>query len=280
MPGVNKFGQTGISGNIQLGKGGSRFKETGGQLEARNSGDTALTQLRAATPLADDDVVTKGYLEKTADIRVTGEIYDNTGVTGNPTSANAGDVFVAKDTVGLFTIYNLYRFVNSVAIASAVSADFEEITTNESLKITVSDDLSNGGFSLTADHVYIWDEDGGVWTDGGLSATQVDNSKSEKDVVLFSDAPSKTLETIKAGASVLKAIVKVTTPFDNSATFTIGDAGDTDAILTVAEIDLQTNGTYISECFVEYGSSTDVKAFITGSPTVGQCSVELGYVNH
>lgn len=278
--GVNKFGQTGVAGTLQLSKGGNKIKNAAGAIEARNAGDTALVPLRAATPVGDNDVVTKGYLEKTADIRVKGEIYDSAGVVGSPTNASVGDVYIAKDTVGLFTVNNLYRFVNAVAIASAIASDFEEIPTSEALKITVSDDLSNGGFTLTADHVYIWDEDNTVWTDGGLSATQVDASKSEKDTLLFSDAPSKILENVKAGASVLKAIVKVTTPFDGSATLTIGEAGNTSNIATAAEIDLQTAGTYIAECFVEYSVATDVIAYLGGTPTVGAASIELGYVNH
>jgi hypothetical protein len=280
MAGVNKFGQTGVGSNVKFGKSGSRIKETGGQLEARNAADSALTQMRGADPIDDQDFVTKGYLEKTADIRVVGEIYDNAGVTGSPSNANIGDIYIAKDTVGLFLANYLYRFKNAVAISAAISSDFEEIPVSEALKITVSDELANGGFTLTADHVYIWDEDNTVWTDGGLAASQVDASKSEKDVVVFSDAPSKVLENIKAGSSVLKAVVKVTTPFDDAAELTIGYAGSQSSVMAASEVDLQTAGTYISECFVEFGSDTDVLAYISQTPTVGQLSIELGYVNH
>ncbi len=53
---INKLG-----GNVQLGKGGPRVKDSSGILQGRNAADVAFVKIQADDPTVDDDLVTKRF---------------------------------------------------------------------------------------------------------------------------------------------------------------------------------------------------------------------------
>jgi hypothetical protein len=55
------FNIEGVGSNVQLGKGGPRVKNNAGAIEHRNAADNALVVARVATPVGNDDAVTKAY---------------------------------------------------------------------------------------------------------------------------------------------------------------------------------------------------------------------------
>lgn len=279
MSDVKKYGLSGVGSNVELGKDGLRIKDTGSRIEFRDATDSNLVPIRAGNPLTDDDVITKGYLEKTAEIAVSGEIYDDTGITGVPGTPTVGQIFIAKDTVGFATVNRLYRAITTEAIASAVlGTDMEEIIPPEGLRITVTDSLPNGGFTLEADHVYVWDEDGGTWVDIGPAPTQVDVVKSKK--ISVNTTATQLIQNAPAGSTGLRVAFRVTTPYSGGTSITIGDSGDNANIMASNEIKENQAGVYIAEAFVEYSVATDVNVYISGSPGAGAGVLEFQYATH
>ena len=279
MSDIKKYGLSGIGSNVELGKDGLRIKDTGSRIEFRDNTDSNLVPIRAATPVTDDDVVTKGYLEKNAEIKVTGEIYDNTGITGNSGTPTVGQIFIAKDTVGFAVANRLYRAITTTPIASAsLGTDFEEIIPPEGLRIGVSDAFTNGGFPLEADHVYIWDADAGEWSDIGPAAAVTDVVKSKKATI--GTAATTLIVQAPAGSSGVKVIFKVTTPYSGGTSITIGNSGAQDNIMTSNEIKENQAGVYIAEAFVEYAVATDINVYISGSPAAGAAVLEFEYAVH
>jgi len=52
-----------IEGIFQLGLGGPNLKNSSGVIEARNAGDTAYAIVRGLTPVGNDDLATKNYVD-------------------------------------------------------------------------------------------------------------------------------------------------------------------------------------------------------------------------
>lgn len=66
MADVKQYGLSGVSQDVQIGKGGPRIRFATNRLEVRNPTDTDFYELRAATPTgssADSMVATKGYVD-------------------------------------------------------------------------------------------------------------------------------------------------------------------------------------------------------------------------
>ncbi len=63
QPNGADYGLVGTSGNVELGKGGPRLKASGGVVEVRNPGDSALAIARAADGVGPTDVATVAQLE-------------------------------------------------------------------------------------------------------------------------------------------------------------------------------------------------------------------------
>ena len=84
---------------------------------------------------------------------------------------------------------------------------------------------------------------------------------------------------LPANAEVTKVIVNVDTVFDGTTpTLEIGDSGDTDRLMASAGIDLETVGTYVTDLFNAYGSSTQVTGTLTlTSATQGSGTVIVEY---
>lgn len=62
MSNVKNFGLTGVGQEVQLGKGGAKLASEADKIAAKNEAGT-LTQVQAADPVADQDVVTKVHLD-------------------------------------------------------------------------------------------------------------------------------------------------------------------------------------------------------------------------
>lgn len=61
-----------IDAALQLGQGGPKIKNASGAIEARNAGDSAYAVLRGASPVGDDDLVTKAWA--LANVQETGAV--------------------------------------------------------------------------------------------------------------------------------------------------------------------------------------------------------------
>lgn len=90
MPTINNFGIGGIGSDIQFGKKGTRIKSENGQFSARDLDDTTYVPISAADPVADNDLVTKSYLEANQSTDTLKEPADGDLTDGAVTSWETG----------------------------------------------------------------------------------------------------------------------------------------------------------------------------------------------
>lgn len=264
------YSQQGIGANFEVGKNGVRVKHNSGAAEIRNNADADFAVLRAATPVGDDDVVTKGYLERRYNLAVTGQI--NGGAP--PAAGTPGRVYICTTAGGTYTINYLYRDDGST---------WEEIVPYEGMIIGITDALTGGTVEFLADHVYIWDLDAAEWDDVGPSASSTSKLIEQRTVTLaYTDAGGNNIgAAVPANAKVLEARVNVTQAFDGTTpTITIGDGSDPDRLMTIDENDLTETGLFDAPVQYIYGISTQLTATlsVTGA-TQGQCNVTVVFAN-
>ena len=282
MSEVKKYGLSGAGSNLELGKGGPRVVVNGVAIDVKNAANNALANLRAASPVGDNDVVTLKYLETQAQVSVVGEIYDNTGsVAVYPVTPSATQMYVCTSTSGAFTIKKLYRYVSGTA---TVFGSWEEYVPFAGMRMAVTIPLTLGTDNYSGDHLYLWDAEGATWVDIGPSGAETRVVKSVRGTLAWNQSAGafNIGATVPSGARALRSIVSVTTAFDGTGgTLTLGSAGGSAAeIAPAAEIDLKTLGTYISDCYVKYAAPTQLIGTLvlaTGSPTAGAADIEIAY---
>ncbi len=262
------FGQSGIGNSVEFGKSGGRIKNNAGVLEVRNNADSAYAIMRGADPIADSDLVTKKFLETQVNVFVTGQI--NGGAAPGVVD---GAVYIVTTAGGAYALGELWR---------GESGAWVQITVPEGLTISVTDALTGGTDTYEADHRYLWDEDSSTWGDIGPVAAATKVVKSQRAGLVFDSAATVAIgSALPVSSRAQKVIVDVTQAFDATgpATAQVGDAGDTDRLAAVAEIDLTTVGTYICDCYHNYGAETQANiTFSAGTGgTAGTATVEIVY---
>ena len=244
----------GLSGTVELGKGGPKIVDASGTIEARDQAGTAFAKLRAGHPVDANDVVTLRYLQTKGAVTVLGQING-----GSPPAASvAGRVFVCTTTGGGYTVKYLY-YDNG--------ATWEEVVPSEGLSIAVTDELTGGTLTFTADHSYLWDADGSTWVDiGPSSATSLAKITKTREVSLvFGSAGSLNVGTvIPIYGRILRVCVNVTQAFNGTApTVTVGDGSDADRFMTAIENNLKALGCCWIDTFYMMPSETQITATYT-----------------
>lgn len=278
MAETKAYGVSGISGNVELGKGGPRLKDDSGVIEARNTGDDDYAIMRGGSPIGDNDLVTKQYLEAYGAPVVIGNIYDSGGPASTQFtgSGQEGAIAICNETVAPFTENILYRL--DTWDTDVDTSDWTPITPTEGMRISMTDASSGGSTAYTADHIYMWDEDGSTWIDMGPSAAVSKVVKTERVALVFGSSGTLAIgSAIPAGSRVHKVIINVTTAFDGTTpTATVGDSSDPDRLLTDPEVDLTAVGTYVADCYYAYGSNTQTNVtYVADSSTAGAAEVEV-----
>jgi hypothetical protein len=78
-----------------------------------------------------------------------------------------------------------------------------------------------------------------------------------------------------ATSFVSEVAVNVIDAFDGGADLTVGDSGNQSRLMSNTNVDLTEDGAYITNPAYVYPSNTDVNAYLSGSPTVGNATVTL-----
>ena len=161
-----KYGLSGLSALVELGKGGVQVKANAGQVEVRNAADDALVKFKALDGTADDDVVTKSQLDnvtvsgtvnyRTVDITnsSTGGVNIGAAVTGS--LAFRYQVIVSTAFDGTSPTVELGTSGDSDAIAAAAAIDLEtvgiysgtaslDVSTSTQMIATVANGTSSAG---------------------------------------------------------------------------------------------------------------------------------------
>lgn len=266
-----QYGLSGIGQDVELGKGGPRIRSGSGYVEVITNGGV-LAPIRAALPVGDNDVITKGYLETYYDVSVKGEIYDVLGVaTFAPSSPTAGMVYLCTTSSGTYVAKRLYRHNGT---------SFVEIIPPEGMRVVTTDALSSGTDKYLADHEYLWDLDNTAWVDVGPAATE---SKVNKVLRATFDKDSTSFNigaAIPNNSRVNKVLVSVVTPFDGSgASLSIGNSTNHSAIADTPEIDLSATGTTSLDAYIKYDTGGQIQGYYSdaGGATAGAAEIEVYY---
>jgi len=275
------YRQSGVSNVLEFSKGGAKVKNSSGVIEARNNADSAYAVLRAADPVAANDVVTKQYLEAHAAISVIGNIYDSGGTTPASTqftgAGQEGKIAICNQSVGSFTIDYLYRL--DTWDTDVATSTWTEIVPAEGNIISITDASSGGTDSYSADHLYMYDADNTEWDDlGPAAAVTLVNKNLKADLADDTSSPLA-IGTPTAACVVTKVIVNVTEAFNGTApTLDIGISGDTDAYMDQEEIDLKTIGTYVVDLYAaDTGPTAIIGTYAADSSTAGAANIILKY---
>ena len=264
----------GIIGNIiQVGLTGFQIKNNSGVAEIRNADDNGYAVLRAAAPVADNDVTNKKYvdsIEKPLIVKrqadCTTAIPDNTSVRG----------FVVVTTAGSGAVVGDILYDNGLND----SIPMEILSAIEGRTIAVTEALTGGTATFEGDSIYIWDAQTSSWLKvgdvGGVTGAIrtirfiVDNSASQD-----SDT------SIPANARVFDCNFEVTTAYSGGATVAIGNSTTANLIMLATENNAQKAGrTYAKEQDTGWGGSDlPVRVTVTGSPAAGAGVVVVKYAS-
>ncbi len=261
------YGLIGVGSIVQYGKTGPKLKNNSGVFEHRNTADDDFVIARGAHPIADNDFVTKYYLETRADVIVTGQIDGGSP----PSPATPGRIFICTTTGGTYTLKYLYR---------DTGAAWVEIVPIEGMRISVTDALTGGTDEYDADHLYMWDEDGSVWIDLGPAPSSSEVVKAAALAFDYQDTGVNLIKNVPNGCTLTKTKVNVTQTFDGTTPVAkIGDTADDDRHMEETENDLEVVGLYVTENMYLYGAATNVDITVTigGTPTQGTARALIEY---
>jgi hypothetical protein len=275
------YGINGLGALVELSKGGANLKNNAGVLEARNNADSAMAIMRGADPVSATDFVTKQYLEAAGAIAVIGNIYDSGGSTPASTqftgAGQEGAIAICNESVGSFTDTYLYRL--DTWNTDVATSTWTEIVPSEGNSMAITDTTSGGSPTYTAEHMYIYDADGGTWVDVGSAYTADAITKSFRAALVFGTSSPLAIGTPAANSIVTQVMVDVTEAFDGTApTLNVGTAGTADLYMDETEIDLTTIGTYIVDIYKLDGGGTAAQAvYVPDSSAAGAATILFKY---
>ncbi len=249
---------------FQVGINRPLVRTTGtGEMEVRNLDDTGYARLRAATPVLDNDVVTKAYADTLAKpLIVTAQFNGNNALPANTGTRR----FLVVSTTGANGTIGDLVFDDGTGAGTATL-----LPAIEGRCIAVTTSLSGGTVSFDPDSIYIWDAGGPSWIKIG-DIGSVTGAVREIRYVISNSATQDSVFAIPAGSIVTSCELKVTTPYSGGATISVGRAGSLALIMTTAQNNPQnTTGTlYTSNQDTAWGASTlVVRTTVGGAPAAG-----------
>ena len=189
---------------------------------------------------------------------------------GAPPAVVNGQIRIVTTTGGAYTVKELWR---------GEGGNWVKLTLIDGQSMHVTQDLNGGTDTYIGEHLYLWDATGGVWVDNGPVSAYNRVTRNARTVLAFNDASPKNIGAqIPAQSEVIRCTIHVTVAFDGAPTLEIGDAGDTDAIMDNASIDLSTIGIYIVQGLTYYAALTQLIAtYAQGGATVGSAKIHIDY---
>jgi hypothetical protein len=182
------------------------------------------------------------------------------------------------------------RYVGNTGVTSTGSSMVYRTYANLTA-LFAANDVEAGDFVKVADggdgeyRLYIADQadpaNAGHLTLIGTADSAVTDSGTLTTTILHSTGASTVIGNISSGSKVQSVTVDVTTAFDGSApTLTVGDASDTDRLMTDDYLDLTDTGTYEVQPNFVYSNATDTSVlayFDADSSTTGTAVITISY---
>jgi len=182
-----------------------------------------------------------------------------------------------------------YRYVGTKGITGAGAGAKSYVVAD----ITARNALTG----LTAGDLVFVTDASGIATDAGpgeyaqymwngsafvlLSTLDSAGSDARTQSVTLTSASTGTIALSRAGngARIVSCTVDVTTPFDGTFEFTVGDSGDNSWIMDANAHDVQAVGSYVITPTTQLtvSAETQINIYVTGSATVGSAKVTITY---
>ena len=259
---VNNFFQFG-------GPAGPGINNNSGVLEAKNSANNALAVFRGATPSGDDDFATKAYVDEafkplivTAQANAVSALITNTSTEHYIVVSTPGTSAAAAYLAGC-VLWDDGSGTGNVAILGPT----------DGVSIVVTTALSGGTFTFNANTQYVWD--GYVWSSLAPSIAGVINCV---DFTIGTSAAQSSTTVIPAGAVILSAKVKVTTPYSPTTTIAIGQTGTTGLLQATTDNFPTLAGEYHADQRTAWGATPyAVLVTVGNSPGAGAGVVTVVY---
>jgi hypothetical protein len=252
----------------QIGLAGPRLKANSGAVDVRNAGDSAYAVIRGATPVGNNDLVTKQYADTLATRYVITDQFDgNDALPAN----TATEHFSVVTTTGTNAAIGDLIWDDGTSTGTAVL-----LPTAQRLIMTQTA-LTGGTISFAADSMYWWDTTSGAWINVGGS-TMSGAQRVIKFATTNAASQSSTAE-IPANAVVLSATLEVTTPYSAGATVSIGRTGSTALIQATTDNLATVAGTYDVPQDTAWGATAlPVLITVAGTPAAGAGFCIVQYV--
>lgn len=252
----------------QIGLGGPQLKNNAGVLEARNSGDSGFVNFRVASPLGDNDAVTKQYADTLSKPFVASAQFDG----NNALPANTGvEHFYIVTTTGANASIGQLLWDDGLAVGTVAV-----LTALEGRTVFTSAAFTGGTVSLLANAFYVWDSVSSSWLrEADASMT---GSVREIRYAVTNAATQDSAALIPANAVISSTELNVTTPYSGGATVSIGRVGSlsllqatTDNLATVA-------GLYqVMQDTAWGGTALVIRTTVAGAPAAGAGFVVVRY---
>lgn len=260
----------GIIGNFfQLGgPAGPALKNNSGAIEARNAGDTVFAVVRGATPVGNNDLTTKAYVDVLNKPVVATAQWD--GTVALPANTGVEHFYVVTTTGGFASIGQLlWDDGTGVGTVTVVAAAMGR-------SIFTSAAFSGGTINLVAYAYYVWDTVSSSWL-LEASSTMSGALRVIRYAIANSPASQDSATSLPANAKVLRAMLDVTTPFSGGTTVSVGQAGSLTAFMLTTDSFPTVAGQYEVPQDTSAPATTAIRTTIAGAPAAGAGFVVIEY---
>lgn len=249
-----------IESIFQIGLAGPNLKNNSGVIEARNAADSGFAIVRGASPVGNDDLVTKAYADTLNKPFVVADQFDG----NDPLPSNTGteQFFIVSTTGGTASIGDLI-WDDGSGVGTAVV-----LPAQSGRSVFTAAAFTGGTVTFAATVYYAWD--GSVWIQESNLADFSGAVREIRFAINNTNGAQDSAALVPANAVIVAAELDIATPYSGGATITLGRAGSatllqatTDNLATVANrysLDLDT---------AWGGSALAVRATIAGAPAAG-----------
>lgn len=256
----------GVMGFFQVGgPAGSGLNNNAGVLESKNAANSALVVHRAATPVGDNDLTTKQYVDTIfKPIPVSLQFNGN-----NPLPANTGtEQYYVTSTTGPNAAIGTVIWDDGTATGTAVV-----LPAKSGNEIVTTVALTGGTVTFATNQNYVWS--GSAWTN---ISPNISGATLMIRFAITNAASQSSATSIPANAVVCSVLVNIVTPYSAGATIAVGQTGTTTLLQATADNLATVANQYLSELDQAWGASAlPVLVTVAGAPAVGAGFVTVLY---
>jgi hypothetical protein len=257
------------STTFQIGKQQAQLKGTSStEIEVRNASDSALANLKVASPILPSHAATRAYVDSIEGDRIVTGGQDTTSLPNNSATLQykVGFNGVGNPADGTLTYDNGENDGNPVTVLAA----------KDGRSIVTQAGFTAGTTTFDPYSQYIWNTGTSAWVKTG-DIGSVTNAVKSIEMPFSGTASVDSTELIPAGSRVLRCDVDVAVAYPVGVTMQVGIAGELDKFMGASQNDLQEVGYNQVDQRTELVTDQAVRFTITGAPLTGSGKLIVEY---